>query len=503
TSTPQQGPSQQGSSQQGSSQQDVEMEDVEMEEVEMEEVDMEDAPMSPIVSSTIIRPVVETEDDRRTQRRKRTFPDAPEPARRPRSRTRSQSRSNSGSHSPNKQSSHEQESGDQDNRSRTESFDTLSTSAKLKNQSSGTGSNDRLGDTHSHNQTGTEASESRSRIADTPNGEDDQTRDSVKRVRTMNVTEDDKKRGKRMMGMILGTLSQFKRQQTVPRTTGTATSGDGSDVKEEGPESASKTNVLGRGTTESGLASREAVQERVRERLRREKEAGEERARKERDDREARLRETLLKQIAGRSSVPGRARVSPSAAVTVHSSSRPARSIRYENGYIMTETRPRLRYMPKVMNVITQRKFDRQVENNPDQRAIAPRNAHGSRRDNSDHVSAPSPPAPRSRSKDNATGHRSTNETMDVDENYTNHEQPSAEAVAKAEVEAARELDAGMDLDLGGPSSDNKIEIEDATKSERYNEPTRPAADVSETSSVTVQGSPTTTREESEDVPME
>ncbi|KAF9124648.1 hypothetical protein BG015_005049, partial [Linnemannia schmuckeri] len=411
---------------------------------------------------------------------------------------------------------------------------------------------------------------------------------------------DDTRRGKRMMGMILGTLTQFKRQSktavpprvAVPTTSVNATAvvekaevssrsvtkisttiteavattsrrddvdrGHGRDDDNRGArDDDSRSNGESRrdgdsrggrdsdntrkpnapaletrgpsalttdaappsvSAAETGRTSREAVEERVREKLRLEKEANEDRLRKERADREARLRETLLKQIAGRSSVPGRRRNvagAPTATVTgqlsttptVHLSRR-SRDTRYENGYLMTETKPRLRYMPKVMNESTREKFNRQVEDNPDQRAIPKRGAPPPpRREDADVSSSKSKTAPAaSASAAGGKGgeRRETNDRrMQEDRDYDDEdddEQPSAEAVAKAEAEAERELDAGMNLDLDG-SADDDIRRESVPLDSTWEEAQKSAA--SESLSATVPRSPATTRDGSEDVAME
>ncbi|KAG9072363.1 inositol polyphosphate 5-phosphatase [Linnemannia hyalina] len=503
--------------------------------------------------------------------------------------------------------------------------------------------NDRLGDTHIHSSS---ASTTTTTIS-TAEALDSE----AKRLRTANATEDDNRRGKRMMGMILGTLTQFKRQaRTVvprvavppvnnvnatavvgktdvvesrsgPRASSTATATvstaataatetvttttttaavsrrddnragrdvdtragrdidtrAGRDVdtragRDADSRGASDSDIRGirdidsrgakdvgsrsvrdsdsrkdggsrRGRDDGnaripsapaldvrrlsepeldiapptapaadlGRASREAVQERVREKLRMEKEANEDRLRKERADREARLRETLLKQIAGRSSVPGRRRTAvgaPAAATTGPSSptppvhlSRRSRDARYENGYLMTETKPRLRYMPKVMNEATREKFDRQVEDNSDQRAIPKRGAPPPpRREDADMSSSKSrtPTAPAVIATATAVG--KVDFHMQEDRYGEEDGEPSAEAVAKAEAEAERELDAGMDLGLEGSANDDFRRREvptDSTREEAQN------SEASGSSSVTVSGSPATVRDGAEDVAME
>ncbi|KAG0274467.1 hypothetical protein BGZ95_009736 [Linnemannia exigua] len=562
-----------------------------------------------IVSSTIIRPAVDAEDDNHrrsndnsTQRRKREFPDAPEPARRRRSFSRSRSRSRS----PLGLSSQGQGGQEGVKRPSLESASDAfrrRSSGPVGGGGGGPSTIDRLGDTPatttatSTTATTPEVLESGSGATNAgvaKEGDDHGARAAVKRTRTANVNEDDTRRGKRMMGMILGTLTQFKRQQVVPRpvpsvnanASANASNAAAAAAAAAASTSASAINVTTRMTTarttetmrrdggdrvrgrsseraggppprdnrtreprdarprnprdelpreprdtrarspaprarspataaivDSGLRNRGTVQERVQEKLRLETEENEERIRKERAGREARLRETLLKQIAGRSSVPGRRRGPLGAAGTsslpsaigasVHASSR---ATRYDKGYLMTETRPRLRYMPKVMNATIQKEYERQVESNPDQRAFGARhnNAPKPRRDVSGD-SLMSQSRTRDGEDDEKDGRRHEDEDIDDEDEDA---PPSAEAVAKAEAEAARELEDGMDLDLEGSSF-----ATDSSQGEVLQQEERVqsgggggvATVESGSSSVTVPGSPDDSGrgELSEDVTME
>ncbi|KAG0366741.1 hypothetical protein BGX24_003553, partial [Mortierella sp. AD032] len=200
------------------------------------------------------------------------------------------------------------------------------------------------------------------------------------------------------------------------------------------------------------------------------------------------------------SSVPGRRRgplgatgpsalpsatAAAAAGPAVHASSR---ATRYDNGYLMTETRPRLRYMPKVMSATIQKEFERQVESNPDQRAFGAR-----------HNNAPKPR--RDVSGDSAMSRSRTGGGEEEDA------PPSAEAVAKAEADAARELEDGMDLDLEGPSSlaTDSSQGEVFHREERTQSGQAVATMESGSSSVTVPGSPDDSGrdEPSEDVAIE
>ncbi|KAF9104380.1 hypothetical protein BGX29_001974 [Mortierella sp. GBA35] len=412
---------------------------------------------------------------------------------------------------------------DRDFRNRDRDTETalVSASASRRRKSSGTNY-----DTHASTTTTTttkDVSVSESGTgAGTGTAGEDIGRPAVKRVRTLNATEDDTRRGKRMMGMILGTLTQFKRQQAAPRTTPSAAAAAAAasaskpaasakpstaDKPSDQPSASDKSPISDRSSTkpsaserpsdkpsasdkpstserpsdktaapisttstatksttatrddgergagtngtgagdaissggasvkdtaataaakeileDSGVASREAVQERVRDKMRREREMNEDTAKRESAEREARLRATLLKQIAGKSSVPRRRGV-----ITTATSA--ARAGRWENGYLLTETLPRLRYMPKTMNGATRRKFERQSENYLDQKPIPTRNntTTTSARDSEQ-------PAPSS---------KTISATTQEEEGGV----PSAEAVAKAEAEAARELEDAMDMD--------------------------------------------------------
>ncbi|KAF9578271.1 hypothetical protein BGW38_006022 [Lunasporangiospora selenospora] len=115
------------------------------------------------------------------------------------------------------------------------------------------------------------------------------------------VAEENNRRGRRMMGMILGTLTQFKKDHQK------------------------------QATNDKGAASRAALQERVREKLKREQELNRELHEKERQER-------LVKR-----GVTGAGQ-------------------KWDNGFILTETKPRLRYMPKVMNDATRQKLEEQLQ---------------------------------------------------------------------------------------------------------------------------------------------
>lgn len=206
---------------------------------------------------------------------------------------------------------------------------------------------------------------------------------------------------------------------------------------------------------------------------------------------------------------PAAATTGPSAsALPVHLSRR-SRDARYDNGYLMTETKPRLRYMPKVMNEATRDKFNRQVDDNPDQRAIPKRGAPPPpRREDADVLSSksrtPTAPAAATVTAGGVDRHETKDRHMQKDrygdEEENDDDAPSAEAVAKAEAEAERELDAGMDLDLDGSVDDDFRRR--GVPSDSTREDVQKSVN-SGSSSVTVSGSPATARDGSEDIAME
>ncbi|KAF9193594.1 inositol polyphosphate 5-phosphatase [Haplosporangium sp. Z 767] len=256
--------------------------------------------MPKIVSSTIIRPETTEQRDNVSLSRKRSFSDAPEPARR---------RPSISSRLTSSQRDQYSDNNDGENKS------------DANNEAHPTTTND------ANSSSNINSSPIASRT-EPKESEGDANDARVKRTRQSVNPAEDTKRGRRMMGMILGTLSQFKKQS--------GSGGDGAN-----------------GTKDPGLASREAVQERVRERLRRERELHEELQRKEKEEHEVRLRQRLLDQQAVRSGSDRRIRE--------HRTSTRRDEGKWANGYILTETRPRLRFMPKVMNDTTRKKFEDQT----------------------------------------------------------------------------------------------------------------------------------------------
>lgn len=179
---------------------------------------------------------------------------------------------------------------------------------------------------------------------------------SNKRLRTaVAPTAEDAKRGRRMMGMILGTLTKFKKEQPRP----TQASGSSSTVASTAeassalPAANAPPKVL---NGAAGLASREAVQERVREKLRREHELHEKIRQQTLEDRQQQRALGITRPIA---SAPLRAspldRQNPR-----NQRNQQNNRTTWENGYLFTETRPRLRFMPKVLNESLRQKLEEQ-----------------------------------------------------------------------------------------------------------------------------------------------
>ncbi|KAI8598642.1 hypothetical protein EDD21DRAFT_181560 [Dissophora ornata] len=350
-----------------------------------------------IVSSTIVRPEADLRDDRR----KRSFPDAPEPSRRSNVSSRLGNLSSSSSTSTTAAAAGDAFTGS-NSATATAIADAPSTSATSATAAAA------VTDRTSTTVDGTTSNGKMTAARD----ESDVTEpeDRTKRARISANPQEDTKRGRRMMGMILGTLSQFKNQQQQ-RSTASGTGGSSSN-------------------SSSGLASREALEERVREKLRREQELNEERRKKESQEREDRMRQQLLDRQASQKA-------------------RQKKGVKgWENGYLLTETRPRLRYMPKVMNETTRRKFEAQ------------NGGRGKGNTSSASVSAPAPVT--------STGFTDT--------------------VSDDRTVAASELAASMDLDM-----EDVVVVADV-KDEKV--PKNSKSPISNASSTTVPNSPTAATKE-------
>ncbi|KAG0326758.1 hypothetical protein BGZ99_009057 [Dissophora globulifera] len=280
-----------------------------------------------IVSSTIVRPEVDPRED---DRRKRSFPvDIPGPVAR-----RSSSSSNISSRLGNA-STTTSEFGTGGG----VHYDVDSTAASSVSTSTGT-----IGATASMvlemNSAATTTDDNNAPpVVHEASGESiTDSNDRTKRARLSHNPQEDTKRGRRMMGMILGTLSQFKKETSSAGVGGGSGSGG-----------------AGAGTGESaGPTSRELLEARVREKLRKEHDLNEELRQKRQGEREARSRQQLVDRQATRKS-----------GATNRDQDK------WSNGFLLTETRPRLRYMPKMMNETTRRKFEAQR----DQRRISGKNA--------------------------------------------------------------------------------------------------------------------------------
>ncbi|KAG0032300.1 inositol polyphosphate 5-phosphatase [Podila clonocystis] len=161
---------------------------------------------------------------------------------------------------------------------------------------------------------------------------------------------EDTRRNKRMMGMILGTLAQSKRATPLPSTATTA---------------AGTTPGTG---VQAGMTSREAIQARVREKLEREKklyqeQEAQERAERqklwaERNEQRQRQREVVLQSRRAALDEVTKSGVARGRLPTT----RDTRAPRWTGtDYILTETKPRLRYLPKVLNAATKEKLEAQT----------------------------------------------------------------------------------------------------------------------------------------------
>ncbi|KAF9329681.1 inositol polyphosphate 5-phosphatase [Podila minutissima] len=162
---------------------------------------------------------------------------------------------------------------------------------------------------------------------------------------------EDTRRNKRMMGMILGTLAQSKRATPLPSTASIAAG------------TALEAGVQG------GMTSREVIQARVREKLEREKRLYQEQEAQERAEREKlraerneqqrqRQREVQQSRRATLDEV-SRSGVARGRLPTTRDT-RPAPRWTGTD-YILTETKPRLRYLPKVLSAVAKEKLEVQT----------------------------------------------------------------------------------------------------------------------------------------------
>ncbi|KAF9280307.1 hypothetical protein BGZ68_007318 [Mortierella alpina] len=296
-----------------------------------------------IVSSTIVRPDIESRVGDSSSGRKRSLPDSPDSHRRHRRPSLSSrlSSSNSGSN---------QKADSPTTTTSTTTTATPSSGTGVQGQqqaqapaASGSGSGTVEPGSSTVSRDNTEAMED-GEVPDKKNAEDGTQR---KRPRLAMNPAEDAKRGRRMMGMILGTLGQFKKQQQQQQQQGTEVGGAGVAGKEA--------------PVASGIASREALQKRVQEKLQRERELNEELRKKEQEERRARME----KAEAQRRRDP--APTGPRGAA----SKRRRNEVQWENGYILTETRPRLRYMPKILNDTTRKRLQEQNKDADDKKTTS------------------------------------------------------------------------------------------------------------------------------------
>ncbi|KAF9938182.1 hypothetical protein BGZ67_000445 [Mortierella alpina] len=297
-----------------------------------------------IVSSTIVRPDIDSRVADSTSGRKRSLPGSPEPHRR-QSRPSISSRLSSSNISNNKTDANatttltaETATAGSGTVGQTPQHSSVSETAAASGSGSGSGSLE-AGNSNS-NADAMEDSEVQDK-----KGTEDRTQRNNKRPRLALNPAEDAKRGRRMMGMILGTLGQFKKQQQqqqVPDLGSTAGSGVGRDAP-----------------VASGVASREAVQKRVQEKLRRERELNEELRKKEVEERRARMEKAEAQRRRDPPSAPA-----PRGAAA----KRRRNEVQWENGYILTETRPRLRYMPKILNDTTRKRLQERTKDADDKK---------------------------------------------------------------------------------------------------------------------------------------
>ncbi|KAG0201590.1 hypothetical protein BGX28_005644 [Mortierella sp. GBA30] len=319
--------------------------------------------MPKIVSSTIIRPDIESNKESATSGRKRSLlPESTESNSRPRTSITSRLSGLSGSQALQESSTSKATTA------------TTTIAADVSDEPSSTS----MAASKESNEPQTENTTTMME-----EGEVDENNHRSKRARQANPAED-AKRGRRMMGMILGTLGQFKKQQQQLQ--------QGSNGSTDNP------------SVSSGLASREALQKRVQEKLQRERELNEERRKKEleerRTERAEMIRQRVLQQQqrgAGVRSGRGEAK--------------------WENGYILTETRPQLRYMPKVLNDTTRRRMQEQNKDR-DEKKMPSNSSSNSKTENT------------SRSTElDVEGDMAVDEDVVVDVKEREHEQKEDEAL--------------------------------------------------------------------------
>ncbi|KAG0038647.1 hypothetical protein BGZ82_011378 [Podila clonocystis] len=266
---------------------------------------------------------------------------------------------------------------------------------------------------------------------------------------------EDTRRNKRMMGMILGTLAQSKRATPLPSTATTA---------------AGTTPGTG---VQAGMTSREALQARVREKLEREKklyqeQEAQERAERqklwaERNEQRQRQREVVLQSRRAALDEVTKSGVARGRLPTT----RDTRAPRWTGtDYILTETKPRLRYLPKVLNAATKEKLEAQSS----ERALDRERERGRIRERApvdprkeDSKELKDEKESETETKESKTESEATAKTTEP-ETGTGDEKP--ESIAKDEKLETMDLDSGLVVDVQASSADEKTKKEEDKSTE-------------------------------------
>ncbi|KAG0334814.1 hypothetical protein BG000_008026 [Podila horticola] len=261
---------------------------------------------------------------------------------------------------------------------------------------------------------------------------------------------EDTRRNKRMMGMILGTLAQSKRATPLPSTATTA---------------AGTTPGTG---VQTGMTSREAIQARVREKLEREKKLYQEQEAQERAKSSGQRGTSSASARRRRCRVVGlpwmRLR-----GVAWHEDGcrRDTRSAPRWTGtdYILTETKPRLRYLPKVLNAATKEKLEAQTR----ERALGRERERGRIRDRA-------PVDPRKEEKkeedkedkeeDSESKTESETTTTKMTEETENGTEEKTESKTKDEKLETMDLDSDLVVDVQKSPADDKENTEEGKSTE-------------------------------------
>ncbi|KAF9311793.1 hypothetical protein BG003_007016 [Podila horticola] len=268
---------------------------------------------------------------------------------------------------------------------------------------------------------------------------------------------EDTRRNKRMMGMILGTLAQSKRATPLPSTATTA---------------AGTTPGTG---VQTGMTSREAIQARVREKLEREKKLYQEQEAQERAERQKlwaeRNEQRQRQKEALQSRRPALDEVARSGVARGRlPTTRDTRSAPRWTGtdYILTETKPRLRYLPKVLNATTKEKLEAQTR----ERALGRERERGRIRDR-----APVDPRKEEKKeedKEDKEGKEEDSESKTESETTTtkmtveteNRTEEKTESKTKDEKLETMDLDSDLVVDVQKSPADDKENTEEGKSTE-------------------------------------